>query len=90
MLIDENSLFAAVNPGILGGALAVFCLIAFLCARAYRNTNDFKKSVKRYLPLMLFLDGVFFWLGLPVILLLGLDIVGFVALALASNHYFYH
>lgn len=90
MIIDESSLMASVNPLIIILALFVYIFTAFLCARRYSGTNDFAKSLRLYIPAMLIGDVVFLRWGLPIILLLGIDIVGFIALALVSNHYFYH
>lgn len=90
MTINENSLLAVMNPATLLAGLAVLGAIAYFCARRYRNTNDFAKSVRMYLPLMLAADVVFYILEIPVILLLGIDVAGFVIMALVSNHYFYH
>lgn len=90
MQIDESSLMVSMNPLVLLAGLAAACAIAFFCARKYRNTNDFAKSVKLYIPLMLAADVVFFILGIPVIVLLGIDLAGFVVMAQISNHYFYN
>lgn len=89
MTINEDSLLAVTDPGILLLAVVVFCAAAFFCARAYRNTNDFAKSVRVYIPVVLLADIVFFLLQIPVILLLGLDLMGGITLALVSNYYFY-
>ena len=90
-LMNENSILATTNPMfLLGGGIAI-CILAFICVRKYRNTNDFAKSARLYFPLMAVLDIIFiFLMGLDLILVAGLDICGFIALALISNYYFYH
>lgn len=91
MEINENSLLATMNPFCLLGGIMAVCLLAWFCARRCRNTNDFKKSVQMYLPLMLVLDVVLlFVLKIDIFLCIGIDFVGFIALALISNYYFYH
>ncbi|MED9883154.1 MAG: hypothetical protein UFD80_10875 [Blautia sp.] len=90
MTINKNSLLATMNPAILLLMLAAVGGLAYVCARRKRNTNDFSGSVKIYIPAVLVLDIVFWVLGVPLILLVGFDIVGFVILALISNYYFYH
>lgn len=91
MNINEESVFAVMNPlSLLAGAAAV-CLLAWFCARKYRDTNDFKKSVRLYVPCAVVLGLLLmFVLQIDVILCIGLGICGFVVLALISNHYFYH
>lgn len=91
MAINENSILATMNPMhlLLGGV--ILCLLGFLCARKYRNTNDFAKSTKRYLIVMVVVDILLAAvLGIPLLLIAGLDICGFVTMALVSNYYFYH
>lgn len=91
MAINENSILATMNPMLLLLGGAILCLLGFLCARKYRITNDFAKSTKRYLIGMVVVDvflGVL--LGIPFLLIAGLDVCGFVTMALVSNHYFYH
>lgn len=90
MTINKNSLLATMNPIILILMLAAVGMLAYICARRKRNTNDFSGSVKIYVPAVLVLDVVFWVLGVPLILLVGFDIMGFIILALISNHYFYH
>ena len=90
MTINENSLLAVVNPFflLLGGVLV--CVLAWICARRYRNTNDFAKSVRGYLPSVVVLDFIMaLVMEIDLLLCLGLDILGFVVMALVSNHYFY-
>lgn len=90
MTINKNSLLATMNPVLLLLMLAAVGVLAYVCARRKRNTNDFSGSVKIYVPAVLVLDVVFWVLGVPLILLVGFDIAGFVILALISNYYFYH
>lgn len=90
MTINKNSLLATMNPVLLLLMLAAVGVLAYVCARRKRNTNDFSGSVKIYVPVVLVLDVVFWVLGVPLILLVGFDIAGFVILALISNYYFYH
>lgn len=90
MKINENSLLAVMNPAVLLLLLAVVGVIAYICARIKRNTNDFSGSVKLYILAVLLTDILFFLMDVPVILLVGFDIVGFIILALISNYFFYH
>ncbi|GFI28729.1 hypothetical protein IMSAGC013_00106 [Lachnospiraceae bacterium] len=91
MAADENSLLARMNPFCLLGAVLLICMAAWFCAWLYRNTNDFKKSLRLFLPAAIALDCMFiFALQIDAVLAAGLDICGIAALALISNHYFYH
>lgn len=90
MKINENSLLAVMNPAILLLLLAVIGVLAYVCARVKRNTNDFSGSVKLYIPAVLVTDILFFLMDVPLILLVGFDIMGFIMLALISNYFFYH
>lgn len=91
MEINENSILAVMNPFSLLAALLLICLTAWLSVRFYQDTNDFKRSLKCYIPMLAVLDCIFiFALHIDVILTLGLDLCGIVALALISNYYFYH
>lgn len=90
MKINENSLLAVMNPVILLLLLTVIGILAYVCARMKRNTNDFFGSIKLYIPAVLVIDILFFLLDVPVILLVGFDIMGFIILALISNYFFYH
>lgn len=91
MTINENSILAKVNPLTLLAGGALICILAYLCARKYKNTNDFAKSTALFLPLALVLNVVLVaYLEISVILTVGLDICGFITLALISNYYFYH
>lgn len=88
--INENSLLAVMNPFCLLAGGVLVCILAWYCASRYKNTNDFKKSVYLYLPSVIVLDlFLAFVLEIDVLLCLGLDLCGFVVLALISNHYFY-
>lgn len=90
MPINEKSLLATMNPVTLLLMLAAVGILAYVCARRKRNTNDFSGSVKIYIPAVLVLDALFWMLDVPVILLVGFDLMGFVFLALISNYFFYH
>lgn len=91
MRMNENSLLATTDPSLLLCGCFLICFIGYICARIHRNTNDFAKSVKLYLPLMAAADMLFLMVfHLDIILVAGLDICGFAATALASNYYFYH
>lgn len=91
MSVNENSVLAVMNPFVLLLGGAAVCLLGFFCARRYRNTNDFGKSAKLFFPCMLILDAALvLFLNINVILTIGLNVCGFVTMALVSNHYFYH
>lgn len=88
--VNENSLLAVMNPFCLLAGAALVCILAWYCAKRYQNTNDFKKSVRLYVPCVLVLDLLLvFVLEIDMLLCIGLDLCGFVVLALISNHYFY-
>ncbi len=90
MTINEKSLLAVMDPFCLLLGCFFVCALAWICARKYRNTNDFAKSVQAYLPSVIVLDlGMALVLDIDLLLCLGLDIAGFVVMALISNHYFY-
>ena len=91
MKVDESSVLAVMNPFSLLAGGALVCLVAWICVYLFRNTNDFRKSLIVYVPVLCVLDCAFiFLLGIDLILVLGLDLCGIVVLALISNHYFYH
>lgn len=91
MEMNENSILATMNPICLLAGIALVCLLAWFCAKRYRNTNDFKRSVQMYIPSVIALDILLlFVLRIDIILCIGMDICGFVVLALISNYYFYH
>lgn len=88
--MNENSLLARTDPVLLMISAAALCVLGYLCARRYRNTNDFAKSTKLYLPFMAAADCIIVWgWELDLLLLIGIDICGFIVMALVSNHYFY-
>lgn len=86
----EDALVLTTNPFQLFALAALIVIAAWLCARSQRNTNDFLKSVKLFLPAAVVLSGIFWATGLALLLCIGCCISGFVALMLFSNHYFYH
>lgn len=89
--MNERSLLFEMNPFFLLIGIGIVCIGAWICARMYRDTNDFKKSIKLYLPVTLIENiFMFFLLDIEIILCLGIDVVGIVALAIISNYYFYH
>lgn len=91
MTMNEASILAVSNPFMLLAGGGLVCLLSYICARRYRSTNDFAKSVKMFVPLVLVLDLVLlFFLQIDFILTAGLNICGFIVLALISNYYFYH
>ena len=48
MKMNETSILAVTNPlTLLAGGIAI-CLLGFFCARHYKDTNDFAKSVKLF------------------------------------------
>lgn len=91
MIIDERSLLARMNPFCLLGAALLICAAAWFCAWRYRNTNDFKKSLRLFFPAAVALNCIFIIiLQIDAVLAAGLDLCGIAVLALISNHYFYH
>ncbi len=89
-MVNEQSLLAVMNPLSLLAGCALVGLLAWFCAWKYKNTNDFKKSVHLYVPSVIVLDLILaLLLDIDVLLCIGMDICGFVVLALISNHYFY-
>ena len=90
MADNETSLLAVMSPFCLLAGCALVGLLAWYCAWKYKNTNDFKKSVHLYIPSVIVLDLILaLLLDIDVLLCIGMDICGFVVLALISNHYFY-
>lgn len=88
--MDENALVLTTDPLQLFGLAALMVLAAWLSARAVRDTNDFLRSVKYFVPAALVLSVLFCLCGLHIFLCIGCCISGFVTLMLFSNHYFYH
>ena len=88
-MMNEESLFAAINPMTLFIMLIIMCVIGICCARKYRNTNDFYKSTKLYIPLaLLAVIGMTLILHIPLVLSIGIGICGFCTALITSNHYF--
>lgn len=91
MRVNENSILATMNPFALLTAGIIICMIGWICARKYKDTNDFYKSVKLYIPFIILINAVLFVIvQIPIIILIGLDICGFITMAFVSNYYFYH
>lgn len=88
--IDLNSPLVTTNPLFIIACLAVSVLLSWICAWAFRNTNDFLKSIKLYVPLGLIAMVVFWLLGLPFLFSAGCVLCGFVTMMWFSNYYFYH
>lgn len=88
--MDENALVLTTDPLQLFALAALLVIVAWLSARAVRDTNDFFRSVKYYVPAALVLSAVFCVFGLHFFLCIGCCISGFVTLMLFSNYYFYH
>jgi len=88
-LADSNPVLTSISPLMLLVCFAVIAAIAFISARAYRNTNDFKKSAVMYAVLAVAASGVYYIIGIPGIIIAGYFICGFIFTALISNHYFY-
>lgn len=89
--VNESSILATMNPFALLTAGLIICMIGWICARRYRDTNDFYKSVKLFIPFILLVNVTLYTIAqIPIILFVGLDICGFITMALVSNYYFYH
>lgn len=88
MTMLEESILSTMNPLLLLVGVALVVAAGYFCAWKFRNTNDFAKSTRLYIPIIIAIDIILVLIGLPVIIILGLDICGFVAMALRSNHYF--
>ena len=87
--MDEKSILATTDPFMLIAAITAMAVIAFVSASIYKNTNDFKKSVKLYVPLAFAAAIIFILLGLPIVFSVGTVAFGFIALMLISNYFFY-
>jgi hypothetical protein len=88
--MNEKSLLATTDPSVLIIFGLCFCLLGYICARVYRNTNDFAKSVRAYIPSALVVGAAALILfQVDGLLLLGQLLCGFVVMAIASNHFFY-
>lgn len=86
--MDEEVLIVSANPIILVGCFTIIILLAYLCARRFSDTNDFKRSSKWYgiagIPAFI----GFLIAGLPAILCIAYIICGFVIMAVFSNYFF--
>lgn len=95
-MLDEQALQNAppillnTDPLLVLAALTAAGLVAWFCVHRYRNTNDFARSVRLYLPAAAGLAVLFWLLGLPFLFSVGAAGCGFVLLMLISNYYFYH
>ncbi len=89
IMAGGNNLMYTMNPLMLIGGFAIIALIAWVSARAYRNTNDFRKSVKLYAVLAVAGIVIYYLAGMPAVLIVSYLVCGFVFTALFSNHYFY-
>jgi len=89
--MDENSILAVTDPVLLLVCGITFCIFGGICAVWFRNTNDFGKSMKAYLPLAAILGGLaYVFLSIDLLLIIGLYICGFVCMAFVSNYFFNH
>lgn len=88
MTVSENSLLATMNPILLLIGLALVITAGCFCAWKFRDTNDFAKSTRLYIAIVIIVNIILIIIKLPIIIILGLDICGFIAMALRSNHYF--
>lgn len=86
----KKTILSSMNPFILIICLIAFAVVAFLCARRYRDTSDFSKSLKLYIPLALAEVVLSVFIGIPLIMAIGCGMAGFVVLLKVSNYYFYH
>ena len=83
--MTENSLLAMTDPVLLVISAAAICFLGYFCARRFKNTNDFAKSVKLYLPLMAVADCIIVWgWNLDILLLAGIDTVSYTHLTLPT------
>ena len=87
---DPPSPRATAEPRLVALGLGAAILLAWCCARAFRRTNDFAKSVRLYLPLGAAALVGFCLLGLPLLFSAGCVLCGFVTMMWFSNYYFYH
>ena len=84
MFLTETPVWITLLPFLLMG------LAAYVSARRYRDTNDFKKSCKLYFPLAAVIALVFRFAGLPLVLGGFMILAGFAALLFFSNRFFYN
>ena len=66
----------------------LMCVAAYLCAWIYRDTYDFKKSLRLYFPAAIVITVVFWFVGLPFVLGGFMVFSGFVISMFASNKFF--
>ena len=78
------------NPLLLGACILAAAAAGWWCAWRWRDTSDFGASTRYYLPAALAGTVLFTLLGVPLLFAAGAQLCGFAAMALISNHYFYH
>jgi hypothetical protein len=90
MNLDEKSVLSTMNPvyPLLGFGAVIF--ISIFSARRYRNTYDFKNSVRCAMTLYVILGLILVIINIPILLVIGYGICTFIFTALFSNYYFYH
>lgn len=88
--LRETDVLVQTDPLLLGGCILAALTAGWWCAWRWRNTSDFGKSTRYYLPAALAGAVLFTLLGVPLLFAVGAQLCGFAAMALISNHYFYH
>jgi len=83
MFLVETPTWVILFPFVL------ICVAAYFFVWIYRDTNDFKKSFKLYLPTGTIIALVFWFAGLPLVLGVFMVFAGFVILIFISNRFFY-
>lgn len=83
------SMILSLNTGTLLFATAAFVLAGIFSAAVFRETNDFKKSTILYAAVSAILFIIFIVFHLYWLFCVGFVLLGFLSLALTSNHYFY-
>ena len=68
---------------------AIIYGLAYFCAKFYSDTNDFKKSLKIFLPPSIVVAIGFSFTGLPLLLGGFMVFSGFVVMMFISNKFFY-
>ena len=83
MFLTETPVWVTLLP------LLLMVGAAYLSAKRYSDTHDFKKSCKLYFPLGAVIALLFTFAGLPLVLGGFLMCFGFAALLFFSNRFFY-
>jgi uncharacterized membrane protein len=90
MNFDEKSILSTINPVVSLIGFVLIILISFYSAYRFRDTNDFKKSLKFAMFLFAIAGIVLMLLDLPLFLIIGYGLCICIFTAWFSNYFFYH